>query len=197
MIGGATDAGQLESDTVVRTARSVMSLLPSVRRLMDLLAAVVIAERMRARDRWSRSELLAYRHAGFLQMVRHAQTASPFYRALYRGIEIDRDLQPSRLPVTNKRQLMENFDSVVVDHRLHRKDLERHLEKATGDELLFGEYRVVATAGTSGLRGIFSIGRPGGSCWQTRSDGSGLSASGRSCRGACGSARSAPTTRYI
>lgn len=156
---GVTDASRPETDAVVRTVRSVMSLLPSVLRFMDLLAAVALAGRMRARDRWSRSELLAHQRAAFLQMVRHAQTASPFYRQLYCGIEINENLQPGQLPVTNKRQLMENLDAVLVDQRLHREDLERHLEQAIGDELLFGEYRIVATAGTSGLRGIFVYNR--------------------------------------
>lgn len=132
-----------------------MSLYLSVHRFTDLLAAVALATRMRARDSWSRADLLAHQHVAFLRMVRHAQATSRFYRELYRGIELTDGLCPTQLPVTNKRQLMENLDEVVVDHRLHREDLERHLEQAIGDELLFGEYRVVATAGTSGLRGIF------------------------------------------
>ena len=58
--------------------------------------------------------------------------------------------------------LMGNFEAVVTDKRLRRRaDLERYLAAAAGDMLLSGEYRAVATAGTSGLRGIFFFDRPG------------------------------------
>lgn len=132
-----------------------MSLIQSARRFTDLLGALALSRRMSARDRWSRAQLLAHQHGAFLRMVRHAQAASRFYRELYHGIEITERLEPMRLPVTSKRQLMDKFDAVVVDRRLRRADLERHLAQASGDECLFGEYRIVATAGTSGLRGIF------------------------------------------
>jgi phenylacetate-coenzyme A ligase PaaK-like adenylate-forming protein len=50
---------------------------------------------------------------------------------------------------------MENFDAVVTDQRLRRVDLHRHLADDVRDEMLFDTYRIVATAGTSGLRGVF------------------------------------------
>jgi phenylacetate-coenzyme A ligase PaaK-like adenylate-forming protein len=50
---------------------------------------------------------------------------------------------------------MEHFDEVVTDPRLRRAELERHLAEIRGDECVFGRYQIVATAGTSGLRGIF------------------------------------------
>ena len=57
----------------------------------------------------------------------------PFYLNLYRGIGLDDGLDPSRLPVTNKRMLMGNFEAVVTDKRLRRRaDLERHLSATAG-----------------------------------------------------------------
>jgi phenylacetate-coenzyme A ligase PaaK-like adenylate-forming protein len=92
--------------------------------------------------------------------VRYAQASSAFYRDLYHHIDLGSELSPAQLPVINKRRLMENFDAVVTDPRLRRADLEQHLKRSKGDERYLDRYRVVATAGTSGLRGIFAYDRP-------------------------------------
>jgi len=57
--------------------------------------------------------------------------------------------------VVNKRVLMENFNAVVTDPRLRLDALQQHLANLHGDDCYLGQYRVVATAGTSGLRGVF------------------------------------------
>jgi phenylacetate-coenzyme A ligase PaaK-like adenylate-forming protein len=141
-----------------------MHLIDSFRRVADFAAALILANRFAARDAWSRAQLAAHQRAAFLGIVRHAKASSPFYRDLYRDIAITDDLDPAALPVTSKRLLMDNLDSVVTDPRLRRAELQRHMEQAKGDSCLFGEYRVVATAGTSGLRGIFVYDRP---AWRT------------------------------
>ncbi len=132
-----------------------MSAWQEFARTIDLAAGLLIAQRFAARDSWSRSRLFAYQAQAFRKIVRHAATASPFYRDLYRSIDLDGGFEPTHLPVINKRRLMDNFDSVVTDHRLRRLDLDRHLANAVRDEMLFGTYRIVATAGTTGLRGVF------------------------------------------
>lgn len=121
----------------------------------DLAAGFLLSRQLIARDGWSRAQLLALQSDAFRAIVRHAQRSSAFYRDLYRGVDLGDGLVPRHLPVTEKRLLMENLETVVTDPRLRRDVLDRHLAYATGDTLLFGDYRVVATAGTSGLRGIF------------------------------------------
>jgi phenylacetate-coenzyme A ligase PaaK-like adenylate-forming protein len=140
-----------------------MHLIDACLRTADLLGAVGLSARFAAHDSWSRAQLASHQQSAFVRIVRHAQASSPFYRDLYRGIEMSDDLDSVRLPMTNKRQLMDNFDAVVIDKRLRRVELERHLAQARGDEWLFGRYRVVASAGTSGLRGIFVYDR---SAWR-------------------------------
>lgn len=54
---------------------------------------------------------------------------------------------------------MENFDDVVTDPRLHLEQLEQHVNSLNRDSYFLGQYRVIATAGTSGLRGIFAYNR--------------------------------------
>lgn len=141
-----------------------MTLRHAFGQAVDLAAAYLLSRRFKARDRWSREHLLRHQRDAFMSIVRHAAHASRFYREHYRGIDLADGLEPSQLPVTSKRLLMDNLESVVTDPRLSRDVLDRHLAGATGDSLLFGEYRVVATAGTSGLRGLFVYDRK---AWRT------------------------------
>lgn len=132
-----------------------MSVWQDFSRAIDLAAGVLIAQRFAVRDAWSQPRTFAHQAQAFRKIVQHAARASPFYRDLYHSIDLDAGLEPSHLPVLDKRRLMENFDAVVTDQRLRRVDLDRHLANAVRDEMLFDTYRIVATAGTSGLRGIF------------------------------------------
>jgi len=124
-------------------------------RAADFLAGLVRAREFVKHDIWPRERLLSYQRTRFLRLVRYAQASSAFYRDLYRGIELDETLEVANLPIVTKRVLMDHFETVVTDPRLRRSDLEQHLSVARGDEAYLGRYRVVATAGTSGLRGIF------------------------------------------
>jgi phenylacetate-coenzyme A ligase PaaK-like adenylate-forming protein len=52
----------------------------------------------------------------------------------------------------HKQDLSDSFDLLTTDRRLTRSLLARHLQGMSGpDPLLFGEYRVLASGGTSGL----------------------------------------------
>lgn len=141
-----------------------MTLQHAFGQAIDLAAALLLSRRFKARDGWTRDRLLAHQRGAFKAIVRHAARASSFYRTLYRGIDLGDGLEPAQLPITNKRMLMDNLEAVVTDPRLSRAVLDRHLAGATGDTLLFGDYRVVATAGTSGLRGLFVYDRK---AWRT------------------------------
>jgi phenylacetate-coenzyme A ligase PaaK-like adenylate-forming protein len=52
--------------------------------------------------------------------------------------------------------MMENFDAATTDWRLTRDLVERHLARSVTDpSLLFGEYVVLVSGGSSGQRGLF------------------------------------------
>jgi phenylacetate-coenzyme A ligase PaaK-like adenylate-forming protein len=50
---------------------------------------------------------------------------------------------------------MDNFDRIVTDPRLRRTEVEAHLASTDPGRPVLGRYRVFATAGTTGLRGLF------------------------------------------
>ncbi len=84
-------------------------------------------------------------------LVRHARTASPFYRHHYRGVPSHPgDL--SELPVLDKPTLMSNFDDWVTDPDVTLDDLRRDFlarEDFVG-RLYLGRYLVMTTSGTTG-----------------------------------------------
>jgi phenylacetate-coenzyme A ligase PaaK-like adenylate-forming protein len=59
------------------------------------------------------------------------------------------------LPVLEKPELMERFDDVVTDRRLHRDELLAWIDSRRRDEVLHGAYRVMTTSGSSGHKGLF------------------------------------------
>ena len=48
------------------------------------------------------------------ELVRHARTASPYYRGLYRNVPVG-PVHLASLPVVSKRDLMAHFDDWVTD----------------------------------------------------------------------------------
>ena len=91
-------------------------------------------------DAWSREELVAYQRERLGGLIRHAVERSPYYRAeLGPGAE---RAELSDLPTLSKRVLMEEFDRIVTDRRLHLADLEPFLARADAGALYLGEYRI-------------------------------------------------------
>jgi putative adenylate-forming enzyme len=108
-----------------------------------------------ARDRWSRDRLLAWQAERLRALLRHAATASPYYRQALGADAADGAVPLSALPTLAKATLMENFDAIVTDPRLRRADLDAHLAGPAAGRPFPGGYRAFATSGTTGLRGLF------------------------------------------
>ena len=108
--------------------------------------------RLHAHDSWARDEVLAYQAARLADLRHHAVAHSPFYRDLHRGL----DAAPlSELPVVTKAMLMERFDDLVTDREVRLVEVERHLATASATDRFRDRYRVAATGGTTGRRGVF------------------------------------------
>jgi phenylacetate-CoA ligase len=105
------------------------------------------------RDRWSRKQLVDYQRERLRGVIRHAVERSPYYRAaLGPGAKRARLCD---LPTLPKRVLMEQFDRIVTNRRLHLPELEQFLSRADAGALFLGEYRIFSTAGTTGVPGLF------------------------------------------
>lgn len=118
-----------------------------------LLAGVLRARAvLRSRDRWTRDELLTNQARALRALRAFAVARSPFYRELHRGLE---DAPLDALPVVTKATLMEHFDDVVTDRSILLADVDAYLRHATATDTFRGRYRVSATGGTTGRRGVF------------------------------------------
>ena len=109
---------------------------------------------LRSHDRWSRDVLLDYQARSLAELRRFAVARSPFYRELHAGF-VDAPLES--LPVVTKQMLMERFDDVVSDREIRLADVEAYLARpgATATDTFRDRYRVAATGGTTGRRGVF------------------------------------------
>ena len=112
-----------------------------------------LAAQMLERESWPRDRLLEFQRLRLREIVQHAVAHSPYYREVIGDVGND-DIRLDRLPILTKTTLMAEFDRIVTDRRLRLADAERHLSGERAGEPLFGEYRVVASGGTTGERGV-------------------------------------------
>ncbi len=116
------------------------------------------------RLRMGRRELTALQTDRLRSLLRHAAEHSPFHAPRLAGVDPDRfalaDL-PSLPPMT-KAEMMDAYDGVVTDPRLGLDVVNRHLD-AAGERpaLLFDDYVVLSSGGSSGVRGVFACDRQG------------------------------------
>jgi len=136
-----------------------MNLPQPVKRIEDLALALLAWRRLSRHDSWSRQDVRRHQQARLDALVRHAVARSPFYRQYYRGLDMSKPVVLGALPRVDKRTVMANFDQLVTDPRLDLAALEDHLRTVRHDDYYLGEYRVLATAGTSGFRGVFVFNR--------------------------------------
>jgi phenylacetate-coenzyme A ligase PaaK-like adenylate-forming protein len=135
-----------------------------LRRLPEVARVLRAGRRLLARDEWSIEQLRAHRRKRLLAIVRHAAASSPYYRERFADIELSDDLELTALPTLDKATMLENFDDLVTDRRLSLAGVEAHLEELErsgprADPKLLGEYRAMASGGSSGRRGVFLYGR--------------------------------------
>jgi putative adenylate-forming enzyme len=125
------------------------------RRLRDFGRALRLSRTELARADRMDTECVRRLQQGRLEsLVRHAVANSPFYRDHYRGIDIG-NVALAALPPVAKPALMNAFDGWTTDRRLKLAGLERHIDALAGDDLYLGCYRVMATSGSTGERGVF------------------------------------------
>ena len=108
---------------------------------------------------WPRDRLQVERTRALRALLEISAERSPWHRERLKGLDIAAlsagDVVD--LPVMTKTDLMDNFDAIVTDPRLSRRLCEDHLDHNPGDHLL-DEFQIVASGGSSGLRGVFAYG---------------------------------------
>jgi phenylacetate-CoA ligase len=125
------------------------------RRLADFAGGLRLVRELAGRERWPRERLRRHQQERLEAVVHHAMRHSPFYRKRLEGWIGDGPVELKRLPVLEKTGMMEHFDELVTDRRLHRDELLAWVEGLDRDELYLGRYRAMTTSGSSGRKGLF------------------------------------------
>lgn len=141
-----------------------MNAAYTIKRLADVGRGLWLHRRLARHEHWTRAEIRELQQRRLATLVRHAVSSSPFYREWYGPKLPGAGVALEELPVLTKATMMEHFDGLVTDRALRLADLERHVDGLTGDAYYRGQYRVLVTAGTSGLRGLFVYDR---TAWST------------------------------
>jgi phenylacetate-coenzyme A ligase PaaK-like adenylate-forming protein len=117
-----------------------------------------------ARLRWDRARLEVHQRDALRALLRRAASDSPFHARRLAAVGVEPETfvldELARLPIMTKSEMMDQLDDVFTDRRLRRELIEGHLA-ATGAEprLLFDEFLVLASGGSSGQRGLFVFDR--------------------------------------
>lgn len=98
--------------------------------------------------------LARLQEAKLRDLLRYARENSPFYRRLYEGLDIER-CRLSDLPVITKRMMMDNYDELVTDRRLNRRDLHDFLSRPENAGKLYKDgFVILNSSGTTGEKAI-------------------------------------------
>ncbi len=109
-------------------------------------------EQLRKHERWTRPQLEAYQAAQLRRLREYAYMHSPFYQQFHKGLT-DRPLH--ELPVLTKAIMMEHFDGLVTDRRLHLEEVRAYAAQGEAGQRYLNRYLVNATSGSSGHPGFF------------------------------------------
>jgi phenylacetate-coenzyme A ligase PaaK-like adenylate-forming protein len=117
-----------------------------------------------ARLAWSVDQISRERQRALRETLAFAKAKSPWHSRRLESIEplsfTEADLQ--RLPVMTKTDVMANWDEIVTDRRLTLAECNANIEaKLNGtckDYYYLDDYLVIATGGSSGVRGVFPWG---------------------------------------
>ena len=112
-----------------------------------------------ARLEWPAERLRIERETRLREMVVTAKHSSGWHARRLARIDPDRLTEETlaELPTMTKDDLMGNFDEIVTDPRVTRELADKHLTDAE-DAYLLDEFRVLASGGSSGRRGVFVYG---------------------------------------
>ena len=136
-------------------------IIDSPRRREQLAA---VAERLPAhvsRLAWSKDQIQAERQRALRETLAFAKAKSTWHAKRLSGLDADSftEADLTRLPVMTKSDVMSNWDEMVTDRRLTiagcNADITAKLEGRIKDYYYLNDYLVIATGGSSGVRGVF------------------------------------------
>jgi phenylacetate-CoA ligase len=110
----------------------------------------LLTDRLYKVSRWKLQRVERLQQKRLRRLVSLAVERSPYYRAKYRGIDVN-SVELSQLPPTGKEELMANFDSALTDPQIRRTDVEKFMaDPANLGRWFLDRYAISHTSGTQG-----------------------------------------------
>jgi phenylacetate-coenzyme A ligase PaaK-like adenylate-forming protein len=136
-------------------------IIDSPRRREQLAAVAQRLPAHVARLSWSKEQIASERQRALRETLAFAQAKSPWHAKRLRAVDAasfaEADL--ARLPIMTKADVMSSWDELVTDRRLTlagcNANITAKLEGRTYDYYYLDDYLVIATGGSSGVRGVF------------------------------------------
>src|SRR4030065_1635882 len=123
-----------------------------MRRLGDLARAIVYRQALIKHECWPRARLEELQQQQLARLLDWVTEKSPFYREFRSTHRLGPPYSLQEFPILGKQTYMKQFDQIVTDPRLRLSQLQEHMAHVSGDEYYLGKYRVLTTAGSSGLK---------------------------------------------
>ncbi len=106
---------------------------------------------------WSRAKIEEEQRNALRSLLNHAKTNSEWHSKRLDNIDPSTATKEDivKIPPMSKKDLMENWDSVVTDKRAELRNANSHLSKIKSDAYFLDDYHAIISGGSSGVRGIF------------------------------------------
>lgn len=106
---------------------------------------------LKQHERWNREQIESYQAQALNRLREFAYARSPFYQKFHHRL-YQAPLQ--EVPILTKSLLMENFDDLVTDRRIHLDEIRAHLKRIPKEERYQGRYWIMPTSATTGVPAI-------------------------------------------
>jgi phenylacetate-coenzyme A ligase PaaK-like adenylate-forming protein len=108
------------------------------------------------RLRWSADRLAVERQRRLREQLAWSAERSPFWRDRLAEVDVATftEAELPSLPILTKADLMDNFDQALTDPALDLAQVNHYVDHLDVDAYLDDRYRVIATAGSTGARGL-------------------------------------------
>lgn len=114
----------------------------------DLLLSILKWRwRLKQHERWNRDQLESYQAQALNRLRDFVYARSPFYQEFHRGLY---RAPLGELPILTKALMMENFDDLVTDRKIHLDGIRTHLKRVPKEKQHQGRYWIIPTSATTG-----------------------------------------------
>ncbi|MEG0074186.1 MAG: phenylacetate--CoA ligase family protein, partial [Clostridia bacterium] len=97
----------------------------------------------------SQEEIKNLQNKRLKKLVEYAKQNSPYFKDLYAGI--DKDFNLEELPITNKIDMIKNFDSWITDSNISMQKIEEFTSDIENvGRMIDGKYLIFKTSGSTG-----------------------------------------------